>query len=143
MKPAKFALEHLFYPEISVKASQVFDPEGEETLSEPTIKIFISKTSENLFHLGLKLSLSAEVPSDKYAIEAFAVGVFRADETLPEDQQVRQIAHSGPNLVFGGLRDMVATITGRGPWSEYYLQPKIIEPEDFASNDEVDGIELE
>lgn len=143
MKPAKFALEHLFYPEISVKASEEHDPESDDTLTEPSIKIFINKTGPGLFHLAVKLHLSAEVPSDKYAIDAYAVGVFRADEALPEDQQVRLIAQSGPNIVFGGLRDMIATITGRGPWSEYYLQPKIIEPDDFVSKDDIDGLEAD
>ncbi|GFM73772.1 hypothetical protein PSCICL_47640 [Pseudomonas cichorii] len=135
MKPAKFALDHLFYPEVSVKASSDYDPEVEATLTEPSITIFMNKSGANLFHLGLRLNLTPEVAADKYSIEALAVGIFRADETLPEDQQVKLIAHSGPNLLFGGMRDMIATITGRGPWGEYYLQPKIIEADDFSSTD--------
>jgi len=70
MKPAKFALDHLFYPELSVKASQEYSPEDGVTPTEPTIKIFLNKTGVNLFHLGLRLNLSAEVPADKYSIEA-------------------------------------------------------------------------
>ncbi|MEE4632292.1 hypothetical protein V2K98_02010 [Pseudomonas alliivorans] len=135
MKSAKFALDHLFYPEVSIKASSDYDPDVETTLTEPSITIFMSKSGANRFHLGLRLNLSPEVPADKYSMDVFAVGVFRADETLPEDQQVKLIAHSGPNLLFGGMRDMIATVTGRGPWGEYYLQPKIIEAEDFSSTD--------
>lgn len=135
MKPAKFTLEHLFYPELSTKANQDFTPGDETSPTEPTLKFYLSRTGENSFNLGLRLGLSAEVPSDKYSIEAFAVGVFLTDETLQEEQQVKLIAQSGPNLVYAALRDMVATLTGRGPWGEYYLQPKIIEPGDFVGTE--------
>ncbi|WP_042956494.1 protein-export chaperone SecB [Pseudomonas brassicacearum] len=138
MKAAKFTLDHLFYPEISVKASKSYDPSSTEKISEPEVQVFVNKTGQCNFHVGVSINLSAEAPSDPYEIEALAVGVFTCDETMVESEQMVHIARSGPNLVFGGLRDMVATITSRGPWSEHYLQPYIFEPDDFVQKNIAD-----
>jgi preprotein translocase subunit SecB len=138
MKPAKFTLDHLFYPEISVKASKAYDPDSGEAPTEPVVQVFMNKTGQCTFHIGVGLSLDDESPADRYELEALAVGVFSCDETMVESEQVALIARSGPNLVFGGLRDMIATITGRGPWSELYLQPFIFEPDDFIEKNIAD-----
>lgn len=136
MKAAKFTLENLFFPEISIKANQGFSLESTELPTEPETAIHVRRNGGDTFLVGVKLVVSAEFDSDKYAIDVFGIGTFRADESLSDEQKVALIARSGPNIVYSGIRDMVATITGRGPWSEYYLQPKIIGPEDFSSKEE-------
>ncbi len=135
MKAAKFTLENLFFPEISVKANQGFSTESKELPTEPEVAIHVHRNGSDTFHVGLRLVVSAEFDSDKYGIEVLGIGTFSTDESLSDEQKVSLIARSGPNIVYSGIRDMIATVTGRGPWSEYYLQPKIIGPEDFSSTE--------
>ncbi|NWE68976.1 protein-export chaperone SecB [Pseudomonas gingeri] len=135
MKAAKFTLESLFFPEVSVKANQRFSPESKELPTEPEIVVYVHRRGDHSFHVGVRLTLSAEFDSDRYGLEVLGIGTFNTDTSLADEQSVALIARSGPNIVYSSIRDMVATVTGRGPWSEYYLQPKIIGPEDFASPD--------
>lgn len=143
MKRAKFTLDHLFYPKLSVTANSDFDSKADESPTEPTIHILLHKTDDNKYQVGMELSLVGEIPSDKYTISAFCVANFTVDSDIPESEQARLITQSGPNMVYGALRDQIATVTSRGPWSEYYLQPKIIEPDDFVPDDEPGEMDLE
>ncbi|WP_426113509.1 hypothetical protein [Pseudomonas sp. DSP3-2-2] len=143
MKRAKFTLNHLFYPELSVDSNPDYDPNAAESPSEPTVKILLHKTDDDRYQVGMKLSLIGETPSDKYTIGAFCVANFTVDGDVPEDEQARLIMKSGPHIVFGALRDQIATVTSRGPWSEYYLQPKILEPEDFVPEDDPASMDVE
>lgn len=135
MKAAKFTLENLFFPEIAIKANQGFSFESEELPTEPEIAIHVHRNGSDTFHVGVRLMVAAEFDADKYAIDVLGIGTFNTDESLTDEQRVALIARSGPNIVYSGIRDMIATVTGRGPWSEYYLQPKIIGPEDFSSTE--------
>lgn len=45
---------------------------------------------------------------------------------------------NGPNILYGSLRDYIASITARGPWNEYYLPAGIIEPDDFVADPDED-----
>ncbi len=143
MKRAKFTLNHLFYPEISVTSNPEFDPKAKESPTEPTIQMLLHKTDENQYQLGLRLNLDGEISADRYTISAFGVANFTVDSDIDEDQQARLITQSGPNIVYGAMRDHLATVTGRCPWGEYYLQPKIIEPEDFVPDGEPTNLEIE
>jgi preprotein translocase subunit SecB len=143
MKHAKFTLNQLFYPEISVDANPEYDPNAQESPTEPTIKMMVHKTDANRYQLGMRLNLEGEIASDRYTIEIFGVANFTVDGDLNEDQQARLIAQSGPNIVYGAMRDHLATVTARCPWGEYYLQPKIIEADDFLPDSEPADSDLE
>lgn len=143
MKRAKFTLDHLFYPELSVDANPDYDPKADESPTEPLIKILLHKTDNNKYQIGMRLNLIGEMPSDKYTISAFCVANFTVDSDLHEDEQARLITQSGPHMAYGAMRDHLATVTARGPWSEYYLQPKIIEPDDFVPDDDPAEMELD
>ncbi|VVN20648.1 hypothetical protein PS662_04349 [Pseudomonas fluorescens] len=143
MKRAKFTLNHLFYPEISINSNPEFDPRALESPTEPTIKMLLHKTDDNQYQLGMRLNLDGEIAADRYTISAFGVANFSVDADLDEDEQARLITQSGPNIVYGAMRDHLATVTGRCPWGEYYLQPKIIEPEDYVPDGEPSDLELD
>lgn len=49
-----------------------------------------------------------------YAIDVQAVGFFEASESVPPDKVEELIFENGAALVYGSIRDMVSTITGRG-----------------------------
>lgn len=131
MKKPNFALEALFYPEISVKANPEYDSSSQEQETEPVSRVFFNKTSENTYQVGVGIALAKEVSSDPYSVEALGLGVFSVDESLEEEDRLKTIIKNGPNLVYGGLREFIATVTGRGPYGEYFLPATIFEPSDF------------
>jgi preprotein translocase subunit SecB len=131
VKKPKFVLETLFYPEISIKANSDYDSSSNEHETEPVSRVFLNKVSETKYQVGVGILLTKEVNSDPYNIEALGLGVFTVDEKLEEEDRLKTVVKNGPNLVYGGLREFIATVTGRGPYGEYFLPATIFEPSDF------------
>lgn len=52
-------------------------------------------------------------PRCPYAIDVQAVGFFEVSETVPEERIETLVFENGAALVFGSIRDIVSTITGR------------------------------
>lgn len=131
MKKPLFALETLFYPEVSTKANTDYDSSSLEQQTDPVARVFVNKTGSNKYQIGVGIILAKEVNSDPYSLEILGLGVFNIDESLSEEEQLKLIAKNGPNLVYGGIREFIATVTGRGPYGEYFLPATIFEPGDF------------
>lgn len=66
------------------------------------------------------VSVSDEEKRCPYAVEIKAAGLFTVDETIAEDKREAFVYESGAAMVYGAIREMVATITGRsvhGPFT--------------------------
>lgn len=133
MKRASFSLEHIFYPEASIKANFGYLRSHEETPpSEPQVKIFIgAEDKDNAFHMGLQFHIEAVSPADPYQIDVMVIGRFLGDPSMDPTEQAKIIVQSGPNILYGALRDYVVTLTSKSAWNEYLLPPVVFEPSDF------------
>lgn len=131
MKAPKFALDVLFYPEVSVNSNPDYDAESEESPSEPKARVFINKKDDRTFQVGVGVIVPKEVNSDQCSVDVLGIGVFSFSPDLSEEEKTQILVSNGPNLVYGGIREMVAMISGRGPWGEYYLPARVFEPTDF------------
>ncbi|SEI99314.1 Preprotein translocase subunit SecB [Azotobacter beijerinckii] len=135
MKRAKFTLEHIFYPEVSVKANAAYDRDTEDTPNDPQVKIRVGVADEdNSFTMILRLVLDVTSPADPYDINLLVVGRFIGDASLTQEEQIKVIVKSGPNILYGAARDYVATLTSKSAWSELMLPPVIFDPSDFATD---------
>ena len=131
MNPASFALEHIFYPEVAVKANPEYLRDSENPPAKPQIKISVYKVEENRFQIAMEFTQEIESESDAYDLRAHAFATFLTDPEEAEELQTKVVAQSGPNIVYGALREHFATITARAPWKEYYLPAVISGQEDF------------
>jgi|SRR5690606_10545508 len=136
MKPAAFTLENVFYPQISVRANREHNYDGDGDPVLPSIKIHSYRGDGGRYQIALDLKKAIESDADAYEVKALAIGVFQTDPATPEDKQQAIVMRSGPQIVYGALRDHIATITARGPWNEYYLPAIIIDQDDFVFDDE-------
>lgn len=135
MKSAKFTLDQMFYTELSVKANAAYKRDCDEYPTEPKVNIHITPTDSNRYLVGMNLVKSQEVDSDAYEARAFAIGIFVVDDDIDTQSQIALVAQSGPNIIYGSIRDQIASLTARGPWGEYLLPPKVFEPDDYESFD--------
>ncbi|UVL16094.1 protein-export chaperone SecB [Pseudomonas atacamensis] len=135
MKSAKFTLDQMFYTEFSVKANAAFKRDCEEYPTEPKVSIHITPTDENRYVVGMNLVKNQEVDADAYDARVVAIGIFVVDDDIEKQEQIALVVQSGPNILYGSIRDQIASLTARGPWGEYLLPPKVFEPDDYASFD--------
>lgn len=134
MKAPKFALEVLFYPEVSVVSNPEYDSSSKEQPSEPRARVFINKQDDNTFQVGVGVIVPKEVDADPCGIDVLGIGVFSFPDELSDEEKVQILVHNGPNLVYGGIREIIATVSARGPYGEYYLPARIFEPDDYDFN---------
>lgn len=143
MSPANFALEHIFFPELSVRANEEYVREAEEGRALPSTRLRLYKVGDNKYQVALGLRVSTSSEADPYDIQALAIAVFMANPMLEEEDQQALIAHNGPNILYGALREQLASITSRGPWNEYYLPIVYIGDEDFLPEDQTDLMDFD
>lgn len=132
MKPAKFTLEKIYYPTLSVRANPEYDWQLEDAeVTEPQVRVAMTPSDEpNSFNMSVTVSIGINCPSDRYDIEVLAVGHFDCNEGDNQDA-IRTIAISGPNILYGAIRDQVMSLTNRSAWGEYILPAATFEPSDF------------
>jgi len=57
----------------------------------------------------------------RYQVEVEAAGSFSVIEEWPEPQ-IEQLVHiNGPAVLFSAIREMICTVTSRGPWPMLFL----------------------
>jgi preprotein translocase subunit SecB len=56
-----------------------------------------------------------------YAFRISVVGYFHIDKSFPEEKTYMLIYASAPSLLYGSVREMLATMTGRGPYPAIIL----------------------
>lgn len=132
MKKVGFQLDHYFYTEAAIKANIEYESSSTEERSAPNVQVFMSR-GDDKFHMGLKYQLEASTSSDPYNLKFMLAASFTGDSELSEDEQAKQIAFSGPNMLYGILRDTINTLSLKCVWDEFIIPPVIFEPDDFAS----------
>ncbi|HOG93304.1 MAG: preprotein translocase subunit SecB [Candidatus Cloacimonetes bacterium ADurb.Bin088] len=121
MGPSPFTLERAFFRKIAIQASL-----EKGAVPPKSIKTKI-KTAQNpsdplRVQIILTVALAADSqPPAGYFGEVELVGLFRISEKIPAEDRERLTAINGATLLFGMAREMICTITARGPWPMFVL----------------------
>jgi preprotein translocase subunit SecB len=121
MGPSPFTLERAFFSKVLIETSLA---QGAEPTKSIKSKIKTAKAPSDPLRFQVSLSITlakgAEQPAAYYG-EVDVVGLFRiSDEIAPEERE-RKTAIHGATLLFGMAREMICTITARGPWPMFVL----------------------
>lgn len=136
MKSAGFSLDLLFFTEMVLRANGKYSAASDEVPTEPRVQIFFHHREDRTYQMGLGYTLNAESTADPYTLDFLLIGTFTVDESVPEDDRPKKIAFSGPNILYGALRDQIATMTSRTVWEPLLLPPVVFGPDDFYTPDE-------
>ncbi|WP_315807504.1 hypothetical protein [Pseudomonas sp. C9-3] len=131
MKSAGFLLESLFFMEFQVNANPDFDFDSNDPVAEPHVKVFFHSRDDRTLQMGLGYKVEIENSSDPYYINCLIVGNFIVDDDVPEPERAKKVAFSGPNMLYGSLRNQIATLTANSAWGQIIIPPVIFGPEDF------------
>ncbi len=121
MGPSPLTLERSFFGKVAIEATL-----AKETLPPACIKTTIRTlryAEEPLrfqVHLNVALTQDSEKPPG-YHGEVEVIGVLRIADTVPEEKRESITAIHGATLLFGMAREMICTITARGPWGMFVL----------------------
>jgi preprotein translocase subunit SecB len=96
-----------------------------ETKANISTQIETAKNEENgrLWKVGLRLGVR---PSDEsgftpYVIDAELLGFFEVHESIKESLITDLVTCNAPAILFGAAREIILTVTGRGPLPPYLL----------------------
>lgn len=122
MKPSPLQLERYFFSKIELNAHTDADPKAEHTL-QCGVEIGEAVDNPQRFQVTLQLKLlGPEKAQTRYTGEFHAVGFFRVVEAWPKDRKMQLVETNGPAMLYGALREMIYTLTSRGPWPAVTLK---------------------
>lgn len=121
MKPSPLQLERYFFSKIELNAHTDADSKAEHTL-QCGVEIGEAVDNPQRFQVTLQLKLLApEKTRARYTGEFHAVGFFRVVE-WPKEKTMQLVATNGPAMLYSALREMIYTLTARGPWPAVTLK---------------------
>lgn len=122
MKPSPLQLERYFFSKIQLDAHITAEAKAKNTL-DCGVEIGEAVDNPRRFQVSLELKL---LPTGKettpYTGEFHAVGFFRVADDWPEERIMQLVEANGPALLYGALREMVISLTSRGPWPALTLE---------------------
>lgn len=114
-------LKNYFFTKVSFAANPNFKAKGKATGDAKvnvTSRRLVSKTDPLDFQVMLKICSEEGGP---YDFELSVVGLFRADEMIPEKKRSLVIGVNSSSILYSAAREYLATLTGRGPWGPVLL----------------------
>lgn len=139
MEPSPLHLEGYYVEEFSCKLNETFrkkTPIGATTgyhyhpdkplKVAPTdfkIDAELSRKTDDASRIRYVLTISSAGRKERtpYTFRVSVVGYFHIDKQFPEEKADLLIYASAPSLLYGAAREMLATITGRGPYPAIIL----------------------
>lgn len=121
MYPSPLILDKHFFTKVEVN-SNIDGQLGAINLLNCHIELGEASDNPKMFQLSLKLKI--ESPPDKkapYTGEIEAVGLFRVVENCPAEKAPEIVEAYGSSVLFAAIRELVLTITSRGPWPALLL----------------------
>jgi preprotein translocase subunit SecB len=131
---APIKLKNLFFPEIHYRAIPHEDP-GEA--KAPALKIVkaIPRCNDDGTECTVSLKIKSEETSGKtkllFEYEIFVLGVFEWTAKTPDDKEqlLKSLAVTGASILYSSAREMLAFVSGRGPWGSCILPTVSFIPE--------------
>lgn len=138
MTPSALTVERAFFTRVEISAST--DPAAKPT---PTFETSVSAGADpaNLRRFQVTVTVKLIPESDTpaaYAGTLEAQGFFAVAEAVPTEHVERLAIVHGSTLLFGMIREMLCTVTARGPWPMFVLPTAsfadLVPPPDIPSS---------
>lgn len=139
MKPSPLQLEEVFYPALSFEANPGATNARGTIPAEVTAFVHYHEDGRHYAFLNLSQENEKEEYTYKFEIDAFAIFSFdleRAKDAYKTNLPVA-IAVNVARLLYGGARELLATVTARGPNGSATLDSAVIEPEDVQLRSDI------
>jgi len=112
--------------EVSVKANQAFDKEN--SVEDKNFQVFFQKDEmvDDPCKNRVRLTISQTGPNVAYHFRIIMVGFFEVSKEYlekkgPEDTE-RLVAVNGPAVLYSAAREVLATISARGPYRDENIE---------------------
>lgn len=121
MTPSALTLERAFFTRVALNASTDAGAKPAPTF-ETSVSAGTDPANLRRYQITIVVRLLAEsgVPC-AYAGEVEVQGFFAVAEVVPTENRERFALVHGSTLLFGMLREMICTVTARGPWPMFVL----------------------
>ncbi|MEZ4599136.1 MAG: hypothetical protein R2940_05035 [Syntrophotaleaceae bacterium] len=151
----QYKLDDYFFPEISVKANPKYIPGSSS--AEPSARISMQSSFGEDEEDSIRVVLTVKAESDgegevPYNVKIVGVGDFtlrflEKDKGNSEEEKKalrkkveERIHYNGMSILYGALRDLIMTLTSRGPWEPvllpmHFFNKKANQAEDKAPDD--------
>lgn len=120
MKASTLSLHDLTFLNVHLDVDMAFEkPESRFDFTGAKFRCDVRHGRANnqelpLWWVGVDFSIASdEEKRCPYSLDIKAAGLFTVDDTVPKDKEEAFVYESGAAMVYGAIREMVATITGR------------------------------
>ena len=123
MKASPLQLKQYWLSSLSVSTNPQFDPSGEAQLKiESNAQRTPNAHDPKEWKVDLRVQSKVEDPkSFPYNFSLEITGVFGFATDVPAESREKIIAANGPALLYGALREILVSVTSRGPFSPVIL----------------------
>ncbi len=129
MRPSPLQLEGYLVTELSFKAQPDFEYDLENpftTVAPADLKVAVALAEHQDDRLRRNCDLSVELADTSgskfpYVFRTAFTGFFRISEKYPAHQVDLMFATNAPALLYSAARELLATVTGRGPYPSVTL----------------------
>ena len=131
-------VESLFFPSVSFQARPYENPRSYPVPERVSVKPLASCLSEDGMRWNVVLHVKSErigeveeIQENRFDFDLVAVGRFAWKGNPEEDRDriAKVVSVSGASILYSSLRDMLLTLTARGPWGPYLLPAVRFDPD--------------
>jgi hypothetical protein len=108
----------MFFVRTSVISVPDFAPSEKSATFKPNNEMSVVRDQEDArrFQVKMHTTMNLEMSADfQYAIDFECLAFLTSDGTLSEEEARRAAAISGHNVLYGAIREAIASTTGRHP----------------------------
>ena len=131
MKPSPLQLVRYFTPEISCSANLAFDREKESVNGPDQLSVSAvvarQKTPDNLpsHSWSVEMTITQTLKEGqnfpyKFNLALIGFFIYKNELATPDDEE-RFVRVNGSSMLYGASRELVRSLTNRGPWGELFL----------------------
>ena len=121
-------LEHLVFTTVKISAQHLQEPQVQGALNtavEFKTQPAAPESDDRRWVVAVRVHLN-DAPEDTklktpYVGTVECVGYFTVSQAWPADKVQQLVAVNGTGLLYSAIREMVCTITARGPWGTIML----------------------
>jgi len=131
-------VEVLFFPNVSFQTQPHDDPESLPVPERVSVSPLASCLSEDGMRWNVVLHVKSErtgegeeIRENRFDFDLVAFGRFawKGNPEEERDKIAKVVSISGASILYSSLRDMLLTLTARGPWGPYLLPAVRFDPE--------------
>lgn len=126
MSRAPLRLETYFFPKVQIEANPEYSPEAAPAEQDIELGVNLGLVSSKEQPTKYQLMLDIEKITVKsgmlpYRILLEAVAIFSVDPDLKHPDIKKLVQINGASMLYSAARELILTITGRGPWGSFQL----------------------